>query len=116
MDCINYCDTVLNPDLSYLSHNRFIEAKAVCDHHVDLPLAVLLSDALVGGEPRQGGLQSGQAVARGLADIKQLTSPLGHREGMLLSTEYGISDEINLEQKWSLLVTMRLLSSVLCEL
>lgn len=47
---------------------------------MDLPLAVLLSDALVGGEPRQGGLQRGQAVAGGQADEEQLTCLLGHTE------------------------------------
>lgn len=57
----------------YLSHNGSIQAKTVCDHHVDLPLAILFSDTLVGGEPRQGALQCGQAVAGGQADIKQLT-------------------------------------------
>lgn len=92
-DCINYCDTVLNPDLSYLSHNGSIEAKSVCDHHVDLPLAVLLSDTLVGGESRQGGLQCGQAVARGLADVKQLTCLLKNRKQKLLSAERGYQSQ-----------------------
>jgi len=62
---------------------------------VDLPLAVLLSDALVGGEPRQGGLQCGQAVAGGQAHVEQLTRLLRHtqartqrdtREGQKLSS------------------------------
>lgn len=43
---------------------------------MDLPLAVLLSDALVGGQPRQGGLQGGQAVAGGQAHVEQLTLQL----------------------------------------
>lgn len=46
---------------------------------MDLPLAVLLSDALVGGEPRQGGVQRGEAVAGGQADVEQLTGLLRHR-------------------------------------
>lgn len=58
-DCINCRDAVPIPKLAHLSHNGSIEAEAVRYHHVDLPLAVLLSDALVGGEPRQGGLQRG---------------------------------------------------------
>lgn len=71
-------DTFLIPDLTDLGHNGSIEAEAVRDHHVDLPLAVLLSDALVGGEPRQGGFQRGQAVAGGQADVEQLTRLLRH--------------------------------------
>lgn len=64
---------VLIQNLAYLRHNGSIEAETVRNHHVDLPLAILLSDALVGGEPRLGGLQSGQTVAGGRADVKKLT-------------------------------------------
>ena len=74
---------MLIPYYADLSHNGSIEAEAVCDHHVDLPLAVLLSDALVGGEPRHGGVQSGEAVAGGQADVEQLTRLLRHTEGHL---------------------------------
>lgn len=78
-DCIIGYDTVLLiPNKPHLCHNGSIEAEAVCDHHVDLPLAVLLSNALVGGQPRQGGLQCGQAVAGGQADEEQLTCLLRH--------------------------------------
>lgn len=65
--------TAVTLHAAYLSLNGSIEPKAICDHHVDLPLAVLLSDALIGGEPRQGGLQSGKAVAGGQADVEHLT-------------------------------------------
>lgn len=79
-DCFLCCSTVLIPNLAYLCHNGSIETEAIRDHHVDLPLAVLLADALVGGEPRQGGLQSGQAVAGGQANVKQLTRLLRHTQ------------------------------------
>lgn len=80
-DSIQSYDTVLILNLAHLRHNRSIEAEAICDHHVDLPLAVLLSDALVGGQPRHGGLQRGQAVAGGQADVKQLTRLLRPTQG-----------------------------------
>lgn len=56
----------------WLSDEGSIEAKAVGDHHVDVPLAVLLPHALVGGEAGQRGLQGGQAVAGGQAHQEQL--------------------------------------------
>lgn len=67
-DCISCFDNLL-----YLCNNGSIEAKAVSNHHVDLPLAVLLSDAFIGGEPRQGGLHGGQAVSGGQANVENLT-------------------------------------------
>lgn len=93
LHCERICDciTVLIPILTYLSHNGSIETEAVCDHHVDLPLAVLLSDALVGGEPWQGGLQCGQAVAGGQADVEQLTR--------LLRTEHRVTVMRDRKQK-----------------
>lgn len=69
------------PHFAHLAHNGSIEAEAIGDHHVDLPLAVLLSDALVGGQPRQGSIQRGEAVAGGQAHIKQLTPLLRHTQG-----------------------------------
>lgn len=47
---------------------------------MDLPLAVLLSDALIGGEPRQGAFQHRQAVAGGQADVEQLTCLLRRKQ------------------------------------
>lgn len=48
---------------------------------MDLPLAVLFTDALVGGEPGQGGFQRGQAVAGGQAHVKQLSRLLTRHTG-----------------------------------
>lgn len=61
---------------------------------MDLPLAVLFTDALVGGEPRQGGFQRGQAVAGGQAHVKQLSLLLTrhtgtHRATVILRTGNG---------------------------
>lgn len=61
---------------------------------MDLPLAVLFTDALVGGEPRQGGFQRGQAVAGGQAHVKQLSRLLTghtgtHRATVILRTGNG---------------------------
>ena len=55
---------------------------------MDLPLAVLLSNALVGGEPRKGGLQCGQAVAGGQADEEQLTGLLRHKQAQKQRDSY----------------------------
>lgn len=58
--------------VSYLSQHGAVEAETVSDHHVYLSLVVLLPDTLVGGQPGEGRLQGGQAVAGGQADKEQL--------------------------------------------
>ena len=56
-----------------------VEAEALGDHHVDLPLAVAFPHALVGWETGQRGLQGWQAVAGGPAHQEQLAVLLGER-------------------------------------
>ena len=115
-DCIKRCDTVLIPNWAYLRHNGSIEAEAVRNHHVDLPLAVLLSDALIGREPRQGGLQCWQAVAGGQADVEQLTRLLRHTQAKRQRDTYEVQETEafmcgrfvdNLPHHWDPLWTVR---------
>ena len=60
------------PSQSHLGDGGGVEPEAICYHHVDVSLPILLPHALVGGQARERVLQGRQPVTGGQAHVEQL--------------------------------------------